>query len=325
MKFNNFFLSIIILMLLTSPVLADDEVVAVVGEQGITFNELEQVSQTEQIIMEISQINKKFAQLLYSSPTGQEFINQYRKERLEELINRELLEIEARKSNIQLTDLEKEQIFNNYLQQIKEENNLSDEQLEGALREQGYESLEAYKEDFYSDPNLIINIFLEKEIYSGIVVSDEEARKAYSENKNSYEHSARALVSHLFFESKDEAEIAYQRLEEGANFSQLARNISADQQSAQNNGLLGYIEKGQVDDNFEEVAFSLNPGEYSRPVQTQFGYHIIRTEELVEAGITPFEEIKNSIKNQLGEQKRQQVLNEYVKELRKEYRIERYL
>ena len=81
-------------------------------------------------------------------------------------------------------------------------------------------------------------------------------------------------ASHILVKTKNEAENILNRLRSGARFEDMARKHSQCP-SGRKGGDLGYFGKGQMVKPFEEVAFRLNKGEISPPVETQFGFHII--------------------------------------------------
>lgn len=84
---------------------------------------------------------------------------------------------------------------------------------------------------------------------------------------------------HILVDSRAEAEVVLKNLEEGEDFATLAEQLSKDPGSAELGGDLGWFARGQMVPEFEEVAFSLEPGEFSAVVETQFGFHIILVEE----------------------------------------------
>jgi len=84
---------------------------------------------------------------------------------------------------------------------------------------------------------------------------------------------------HILVDSRAEAEVVLKNLEEGEDFATLAEELSNDPGSAELGGDLGWFARGQMVPEFEEVAFSLEPGEFSAVVETQFGFHIILVEE----------------------------------------------
>ncbi|MDA0744881.1 MAG: peptidylprolyl isomerase [bacterium] len=81
-------------------------------------------------------------------------------------------------------------------------------------------------------------------------------------------------------EAKKRAEDLLVRLQKGEDFAEMAREYSDDTGSASDGGDLGYFARGRMVPEFEEVAFSLRPGEISEPVKSEFGYHIIKVEAL---------------------------------------------
>ena len=82
-------------------------------------------------------------------------------------------------------------------------------------------------------------------------------------------------ASHILVSSEREANRIFDDINKGKDFSEMARRYSSCP-SGKNGGDLGFFGKGQMVKEFEDVAFSLKEGEVSRPVKTQFGYHIIK-------------------------------------------------
>ncbi len=88
-----------------------------------------------------------------------------------------------------------------------------------------------------------------------------------------------ARARHILVESKAEAEVVLKRLREGEDFAALAEELSKDPGSAQQGGDLGWFARGEMVPEFDEVAFSLEPGELSDVVVTEYGFHILLVEE----------------------------------------------
>jgi peptidyl-prolyl cis-trans isomerase C/foldase protein PrsA len=316
-------LTLVIVLLAGSFVLAqNNEEVAVVNGDSVTANELEQFAQTQQLVMQISQVDQSFAQLLFSSEPGQNLLKEYRKVKLESLINQKLLSQAAQESNIEVTQKEKDQYFNQQVKKIKQQNDLTQEEFEQVLQQQGMSSVEEYKERFLNNSNILVNKFLQTEVYSDINISKEEAKNYYDNNKEQFKQSKRVDVSHILVENAEKAQKLKTRIENGEDFATVAKNNSIDQQSANQGGRLGFIEKGQVIPQFEDTAFNLEVGEVSDVIQTQNGYHILTVNDIEEASQKSFEEVRDQIEETLTNQKSNNKFQQYVQNLRDEANVE---
>ena len=144
-------------------------------------------------------------------------------------------------------------------------------------------------------------------------VSDQQLQQQYQDNLDSYRTPERVQVRHILFKTqgkpKDEgpkmkakAEEVLKQLEAGANFADLAKKDSEDPGSAEKGGELGWIVRGQTVPNFEKAAFSLQPGQTSGVIETEYGYHIIQVENKQAAHTQTFDEVKPQL---LAEAKKQ--------------------
>jgi len=107
------------------------------------------------------------------------------------------------------------------------------------------------------------------------------------------------------------AEKLLEEINGGADFEKLAKQYSEDTVSAEKGGDLGYFSRGTMVKPFEKMAFSLKPGELSPVVKTPFGFHIIKIEDVKEAGVKPLEQVKSEIEKELKKEKaRRLVLKE---------------
>jgi foldase protein PrsA len=126
-------------------------------------------------------------------------------------------------------------------------------------------------------------------------VSDDELKQQYEQNKSQYTelHAAHILV-------KDEATAdKISKMVNKQNFAKLAEKYSTDTGSAQKGGDLGTIQAGQLDPTFVQAALALKPGEISKPVQTQFGWHIIM---LISAQTESFTKVRGQLLDQQAAQ-----------------------
>ncbi len=150
---------------------------------------------------------------------------------------------------------------------------------------------------------------------SKTAVSEEDLRHAYESDQARFGQPERRKVRHILLTvpaGADEAaeaavraeiEAVRQRIQGGAPFDQVAKEVSKDPGSATQGGSLGEIERGIMDPAFDEAAFSLAAGELSEPVKTRFGYHLIEVESVTPAAIKPFDEVRGQLREELAKQR----------------------
>jgi peptidyl-prolyl cis-trans isomerase C len=88
--------------------------------------------------------------------------------------------------------------------------------------------------------------------------------------------SNKIKCSHILVKKQSEALEIMEKLNNGEKFGKMAKEFSIDSPSAKKDGNLGYFTRGMMVKPFEEAAFSLQIGQVSQPVKSEFGYHIIK-------------------------------------------------
>ena len=192
-----------------------------------------------------------------------------------------------------------------------------------AALDEHLDTLSSFKDEFamYRDQQVRPTIVTDAEIL-------DEARKAYNRAKESI--GARGLIrpAHIFFRLstkatqheqelvRQRADSVYRALQAGADFAALAAKVSQDPRSAAREGNLGWMQPGQTFVEFEEAAYALQPGQFSRPVLTPEGYHIILVKERKQ--LEPFEELKDMIVRSFE----QQGLRDAIADMKVQQRIE---
>lgn len=124
---------------------------------------------------------------------------------------------------------------------------------------------------------------------------------------------------HILVDSEDKAKEVLGKVEKGEDFAKLAEAYSSDPGSKANGGKLGYFSKGQMVKEFEEAAFALKKGEVSKPVQSKFGWHVIKVDDRREKALPTFEEVKDQIVDGMVQQKGQQVATELREKAKIDY------
>ena len=152
-----------------------------------------------------------------------------------------------------------------------------------------------------------------------IQATQEECEAYYNEHKAMFVKEAKATAKHILTATEEESKKVLEEIESGAKtFEDAAKEYSKCPSKAQG-GSLGTFGRGQMVKEFEDAAFTAEIGAIVGPVQTQFGYHLIKVEEKKDAAVADFEEVKNSIRNQLLQQIQNKVYSDKVKELREKY------
>jgi len=147
-----------------------------------------------------------------------------------------------------------------------------------------------------------------KDFMNSNPVTDEAAQELYDAQigKPGKEFNAR----HILVETEDEAKAVIVMLDQGSDFSELAKEKSTGP-SGSSGGKLGWFGAGQMVAPFSEAAAKLEKGEYTKePVQTQFGWHVIILDDSRESTPPPFEDVKDRLKMLLANQQLQQHVEE---------------
>lgn len=146
---------------------------------------------------------------------------------------------------------------------------------------------------------ILRQIFLEQ--LSEAALNDEAIQKYYDENIGSAKGNVEVRARHILLETEEDALAVVEEIESGGNFEQLARDRSTGP-SAPAGGDLGYFTRDAMVAPFAEAAFAMAVGEVSEPVQTRFGWHIIKVEDRRETAPPPLEQVRDEITRQLFRQ-----------------------
>ena len=221
---------------------------------------------------------------------------------LENMITDKALEQVALENGIEVTDEDLESQFETYKAQFPSEedyqtfiesNNMTEEYLKNTIRK-----------------DKLINTYLTN-YTEELEVTEDELKTYYEENKDQID---KVRASHILVEDPVLAQDILAKLYDGEDFAKLAEEHSIDSTS-KTGGDLGFFGKGEMIPEFEEVAFSLDVGDLSGLVESQFGIHIIKVTEKQ----TTFEENKEAVE----EQYRSTLFNERVTEVKENAEVEK--
>jgi peptidyl-prolyl cis-trans isomerase C len=151
-------------------------------------------------------------------------------------------------------------------------------------------------------------------------VTDEAVRRRYERDKDKLTRDKQVRARHILVKTREEAMDILRELSRGKDFAELAREKSIGPSKTQG-GDLGYFAREAMLPAFSQMAFSLKKGEVGRaPVQTKYGWHVIKVEDIREAAPPPFEEARDELRSKMGEE----IIDAEIKRLREDAKVERF-
>lgn len=232
---------------------------------------------------------------------------------LESLIAEKILNAEAKKQNINVSEEDVQAEINKVI-----DNYGGQEVFNQAMEYYGY-SLDDIKK------NITMNTQIRRLVGSNISITEEEMLGYFEENKDTFNQIEQVKARHILVETEEKANEVIEKLSAGGDFAELAKEYSTDEGSKELGGDLGYFGRGEMVSDFEEAAFNLEIGAISEPVETIHGYHIIKIEDKKEAKEANFEESKDNIKDILLEERLPEAYQTWYQEKLNEYEITNYL
>ncbi|WP_404401745.1 peptidylprolyl isomerase [Pelagibacterium halotolerans] len=185
-----------------------------------------------------------------------------------------------------------------------------------AAREEGLDQSEIFARRL----NYLEDRALRRAYFADVIeasVTPEAVRQAYDDAASGFEPQTEVRARHILVGTEEEANRIAEEIAGGMAFEQAALAYSTDGSSA-NGGDLGYFTEGMMVQPFEDAAFALEVGEVSSPVQSQFGWHLIKLEDRRETEMPPLEQVQG----QLAQQVLYQTFEDTVGELKANTEIE---
>ena len=281
------------------------DAVAVVDGQEIARSDYEAL---------ITQAKKSYQNRKSDFPAaGSQEFQTLRNQAVQYLVQREQFEQKAEDLDVEVTDKQ----VDDRLEQIQKQYFGGDKKkYEQQLAQQGMTNAQVRGE---VRAQLVSERIFAK-VTGKVSVSDEEIEAYYNKNKAQYSQPESRDVRHILVKTKQQADDLYAQLQGGADFAALAKKFSEDTGSKANGGKLT-ISKGQTVAPFDQTAFLLKKNAISKPVKTEFGYHIIQPlSETKPAKVTPLAEVKASIKQQLQQTEKNEAMTKWVNDLKQDYK-----
>lgn len=158
-------------------------------------------------------------------------------------------------------------------------------------------------------------------VMSEVTVKDSEIEDYYKVNKDKLVNPESVVARHILVDTEQKANDVLKEINDGMSFEDAARKYSSCPSKAQG-GNLGKFTRGQMVPEFEDAAFSIDVNVVSKPIKTQFGYHLIKVEQKMPKSPKSYDEVKGTIKNNLLQQRQSYKYNELNKQLKEKYTVE---
>jgi foldase protein PrsA len=240
-------------------------------------------------------------------------VDQYGDAALDTLIAEKIVELESDKKDLTVKDSEIEE----ELESIKESYG-GEEAFNEALASSGA-SLDSVKKNVESF------LLTEKLLKDRVSISDDQITEYFEANKDSFAQEEQVQASHILVEDEKTAKEVKDKLDDGGDFAELAKEYSTDTSNAESGGELGFFAKGEMVTEFDDKAFAMKKGEISEPVKTEFGYHIIKVTDKKDAKEAVLDDHKEEIKDILFDQALQTEYGTWLEEQKEKYQIENLL
>jgi foldase protein PrsA len=241
---------------------------------------------------------------------------------LSDLIRETIYAQEARSRGIRAADSVIDAELATQYGQVLTSNGITEDQLKVYLEAQG-QTLESFKASLRPAiaTQLVVSA-VNAEVAPSSTPTEEELASYFEKNIAKYDAGEQVRGMHILVADLATAQQVEKELIEGTDFAALAAKYSTDAGSKATGGDLGWFERGQMVPEFEDAAFSLQPGETSEPVQTQYGYHIIRVVERKDAHTPTLAEIRDQVLADVQTENRTAQGQAWYAEVRKTKKVE---
>lgn len=246
---------------------------------------------------------------------------------LDEMVNEELI--------VQAADAAKVEVDSSEVQaamdEIKQNNNLDDAGLQQVLSQQGF-TMANYKQDLRRQ--LLRLRAVNQLVAPKVQVTEEDVKAKYDQMARRSQSVSSVKLSHILIklpehpteqqiaEAKEKAAKAITRVQGGEDFAKVAADTSEDAGTKDTGGELGWFQRGQMDQNWESVVFSMGKGEVRGPVNGQNGLEVFYVTEVKSSELKPYAEMKEQLAREIRRREMDKATQTWIDELRKKAYID---
>jgi peptidyl-prolyl cis-trans isomerase SurA len=312
--------SALVLLCLAAPTLAQpipkagaprgmvlDRVVASVNDEAITLSEVQEEGQP--VIRKIFQD--------YVGPERERRVEEAQQRLMDDLIDRRLMYQVAKQEGLLPSTAE----VQGALEELKRNNSVTDEgQFRLLLKSEGL-TVDQIRRSIAE--RLAIGRLLVRQVRSAIILSEDDLRKYYEENKQKFQRESTAEILHILFPivpgqdeaaAKARAEEALAKVRGGADFAQVGKESAGGSAGGAADELS--VRRGELAPEIEAVAFGLPAGGVSEPIRTAGGFHLIKVLRVQADPFIPFAEVREQIREQLFQERFEAKRKEWLARLR---------
>jgi parvulin-like peptidyl-prolyl isomerase len=246
---------------------------------------------------------------------------------LDQMIEEQLIVDAANEAKLEVDEGEVQKA----LDEVKRQNKLTDAQLEAALKTQGANVAE-YKRDVRRQILRLraINVIVRPRVQ----VSDDEVKAKYEKLSGQSAVVTEVHIRHILLALPEKPSPAdldlvrrkagdlVSRVRAGEDFAAIAQQVSTDAQTKASGGDLGWYKRGELPTEWEEILFTMEPGEVRGPIQGPRGLHVFLLVENKKESVRPFAEVKDQLKDQLFQEEMEKQTKVWLQELRKKAHVE---
>jgi parvulin-like peptidyl-prolyl isomerase len=241
---------------------------------------------------------------------------------LEDLIDEKLIIQVGKEEEINISERELDETVERFRKRV----GASKEQFEKMLEQEGM-NMERYREMLREQ--ILARKVISREVQSQVQLTDDDISEYYETHIDEFKTTPSIQVRHIILlvnkndtgagasKALEKIEQIRREIVDGLDFAQAAINYS-EGPSGPDGGDLGDVLPGVMVKSFEEAAFSLEPGEISRPVRTEFGYHLIKVDSKKESRQKPLKEVRREIENRIYQKIVSEVRDDWIKRIKQQ-------
>lgn len=312
-------------MIQKTPEAINKQVVAKFSGEKITKGELDS---TPEVVSITNQYKAQYGDNFEEDESVAEQFKAFKEEVLDNLILNKIILKKADELKVVKDEEQLKKDVEEQYEQIKsvytdEDGNFDEEKFNEALKQSGLTE-EKFKE--YIRTQLVASMVYD-EVTKDVKATSEEIKSYYDSHMLDYtEKPNRVHVAHILVKTEEEAKKVKERLDNGEDFAKVAKEVSIDTVANENGGDLGFINYNDpnYDQTFMIAAQALKDGEISEPINTQFGWHIIKCIKNEQYPVKKLEEVKDDVEKQVIDQKKNEKLTETIQQWKEDADIKIY-